>query len=95
VIIVKKTATIHMRVDGDLKESAENLLNSLGLSITEVMNIFLYQVVLNEGLPFEVKKPRYNVITELAMQEVRKMNDDNSKTYSNSKELFEELDEDC
>jgi DNA-damage-inducible protein J len=92
---MKKTATIHMRVDEKLKEDAEKLLACLGLSITEAMSIFLHQVVMNDGLPFEVRKPRYGVETELAMQEVREMDNENSKTYSGSKELFEELDLDC
>lgn len=47
------------------------LFASLGMSLTEAVNIFLHKSILEGGLPFEVKRPRYNASTEAAMLEAR------------------------
>ena len=52
-----KNETLHIRVNGDVKQSAENTLEVLGLSISEAVNIFLHQISLVGGLPFDVRIP--------------------------------------
>ena len=52
-----KTATIHMRVEPELKESAEDILKCLGLTTSDAINMMLNQVVLRRGLPFDVSVP--------------------------------------
>ena len=86
-----KTDTLHIRVDPTIKQKAEKTLNDLGLSITEAINVFLNQVILNDGIPFEIRKPRYNKETIQAMEDTK--NGKNlSKTFDNVNEMFEELD---
>lgn len=92
-----KTDTLHIRVEPEIKKNAENTLNKLGLSTTEAINIFLHQVILTGGLPFDVILPRYNTETEVAMQEARDIASGkvSTKGYASAKELFEELDAEC
>lgn len=52
-----KTETLHIRVNEKVKSNAEETLSKLGISISEAINIFLCQVELTGGLPFEVKLP--------------------------------------
>ena len=52
-----KNETLHIRVNGDVKQDAENTLEVLGLSISEAVNMFLHQISLVGGLPFEVRLP--------------------------------------
>lgn len=52
-----KTETLHIRVNENVKENAENTLGMLGISISEAVNMFLCQVNLVGGIPFEVKLP--------------------------------------
>jgi len=52
-----KNETLHIRVNGNVKANAEKTLEELGLSISEAVNILLYQIPLVGGLPFDVKKP--------------------------------------
>ena len=52
-----KTAMIMARIEPDLKTDAEKILKKLGLSTTEAINLFLSQIRLHKGLPFEVKIP--------------------------------------
>lgn len=52
-----KDANVFARVDASLKEQAEGILNQLGMPMSNAINIFLNQVVLRRGLPFEVTLP--------------------------------------
>ncbi len=86
-----KTDTLHIRIEPTVKQRAEETLKDLGLSITEAINVFLNQVILNDGIPFEIRKPRYNKETIQAMEDTK--NGKNlSKTFDNVNEMFEELD---
>lgn len=86
-----KTDTLHIRIEPSVKQRAEETLKDLGLSITEAINVFLNQVILNDGIPFEIRKPKYNKETIQAMEDTK--NGKNlSKTFDNVNEMFEELD---
>lgn len=52
-----KTATIRARMEPALKEHVDQIFHKLGLNTTEAINLFYKQVVLNNGLPFELKIP--------------------------------------
>ena len=86
-----KTDILHIRVEPSVKKKAEATLNDLGLSITEAINVFLNQVILNDGIPFEIRKPRINKETIQALEDTK--NGKNlSKTFNNVDEMFKELD---
>ena len=50
-----KTANLYTRIDPELKEQAEYILNSLGLPPSSAITMFYKQVVLQQELPFDVK----------------------------------------
>lgn len=86
-----KTDTLHIRIEPIVKQRAEETLNDLGLSITEAINVFLNQVILNDGIPFEIRKPKFNKETIQAIEDTK--NGKNlSKTFDSVDEMFEELD---
>jgi DNA-damage-inducible protein J len=91
-----KTETLHIRVEADVKAGVESTLKTLGLSTTEAINIFLHQVILAGGLPFEVKNPQYNAETIAAIQEARDIAVGKipSKSYNSVAELMEDLNSD-
>ena len=66
-----KSASISMRVNPRIKAEAEAIYGSLGMTLTEAINIFLHKSILEGGLPFDVRQPRYNSETEAAMREAR------------------------
>ncbi len=53
-IPMSKTTSIYARVEPEIKEQAEIVLNKLGIPMSNVINIFLRQIILQNGLPFEV-----------------------------------------
>ncbi len=90
-----KTANINIRIDPDTKRSAEKLFSSFGITITDAINIFLRKSIMEGGLPFEVKQPRYNAETEAAINEARAImcGQIQAKRYSSAHALFGELDD--
>ncbi len=64
-----KSAEIRSRIEPDLKEGASRVLAECGLNLSDAIRLFLRQVVVKNGLPFELKVP--NAITRAAMEEAR------------------------
>jgi len=62
-----KTAMIRARTTPDLKTETERVFEKLGISTSEAINLFLSQVRLRKGLPFDVKIP--NKTTLKAMKD--------------------------
>lgn len=54
---MSKTAIIRARVEPELKEQAETILERLGVSTTQAIAMFYKQVILRKGLPFPVVIP--------------------------------------
>lgn len=54
---MQKTATLNLRVDPDVKQSAESVLAQLGISMSTAIDMFLRQVSLTGGIPFRVALP--------------------------------------
>lgn len=52
-----KTTDVRCRIDEDLKARATEVLSACGLSISDAMRLFLRQVVVTQGLPFDVRVP--------------------------------------
>lgn len=52
-----RTSNIYVRVEPDVKEKAEAVLDKLGIPMSNAVTIFLRQVIMQNGLPFEVRIP--------------------------------------
>jgi DNA-damage-inducible protein J len=52
-----KSANVYARIEPDVKEQAESILSALGIPASNAINMFYKQIILNRGLPFEVKIP--------------------------------------
>mgnify|MGYP002508121983 CR=1 FL=1 len=51
------TISTQVRIDETTKKQAVELLEGLGLNLSDAINMFLKQVVLQNGIPFDVKYP--------------------------------------
>ena len=89
-----KIHILHIRVEPKVKEKAEEILNDLGLSISEAVSVFLNQAILNEGIPFEIRKNRYSNSTIKVMEDT-KHGKNLSNTFDSVDKMFEELDKQC
>ena len=55
---MSRTANVFARVEPELKEQAESVLEQLGIPMSSAVGMFLRQVVLQKGIPFEMKLPK-------------------------------------
>lgn len=51
---MKKNSYVRARVDSHLKHDTDIIFNSMGLSTTEAIRLFLVQVRIQKALPFRV-----------------------------------------
>lgn len=85
-----KTSNIYVRVEPNIKEEAEIVLEQLGIPMSNAVSIFLRQVVMQNGLPFDVKIPSSRPIAiadmseaQFNMEMLKAHNDfEKGKTYS-------------
>ena len=47
--------TIQVRTDSEVKAAADQIFNKLGITMSDGINIFLRQVNMHSGFPFELK----------------------------------------
>lgn len=87
------TTNINVRVDSVLKQEAEALFNDLGLNMSSAINLFPRSAIYYNGIPFELKRPTPNRITEAALNEYNEMkkNPDNYKRYASFDEILDEV----
>jgi DNA-damage-inducible protein J len=71
-----KTETLHIRVNDSVKSTAEETLGKLGITVSEAVNMFLCQVNLTGGIPFEVKLPAPERIVANSDEELRRKLDE-------------------
>ena len=54
-----KSANLYARIEPDLKEQAETILTALGIPASNAITMFYKQIILRNGLPFDVKLPEH------------------------------------
>lgn len=82
-----RTANISVRTEPDTKKKAELILKHLGLTTSEAINLFLRRVIIEKGLPFEVRIPNKATLEALMDSELNQ----DMTTYENADDLFEDL----
>jgi DNA-damage-inducible protein J len=83
-----KSAVIQTRIDPVIKKKAQNIFNQLNISMSEAISIFLTQVTLKRGIPFEITLP--NDVTADTL--IKSENGKSLHKVSSVNKLFKELD---
>jgi DNA-damage-inducible protein J len=86
--IMAKTATIQTRVDPVIKHNAQIILKKLNISMSEAISMYLSQITLHNGIPFELKIP--NQVTAKTLKSAD--NGQDLHRVDSVDELFRELD---
>ena len=81
-----KTQTT-IRVEEVIYHQAKEILSKIGLNYSQAISVFNNMIVLNNGLPFEVKIP--NKQTQIALDDLKNRK---GKSFNNIDELFDDLD---
>jgi len=87
-----ESTNLNIRTDKEIKMQAERIFEALGLNMTTAVNIFLRQVIRENGIPFEVKLNVPNDITARAITEGRVLAyDKDAVGYSSMSDLRKAL----
>lgn len=91
-MFMAKDSVINIRTDAATKQAIEKLYSQFGITVSDAVNIFFRKSLMEGGLPFEMKQPRYNRETEEAIQEARDMASGKIQTQSKSvDDFFQEM----
>lgn len=80
-----KTANLYARIEPDVKEQAEAILSALGIPASNAINMFYKQIILQRGLPFEVKMPEAR-LADVSVLSDAKVDAELEKGYTDMKE---------
>lgn len=87
------TVQTQIRIDEDLKKDTTAIFAALGIDMSTAVNMFLRQVRLYKGLPFDVRIPEFKDDIVEAMREAEEITkDSNVKIYKDFSEFLSELD---
>lgn len=79
-----KSANLYARIEPDLKEQAEAILNALGIPASNAITMFYKQIVLHNGIPFDLKIPNHS--TDISRMTESQFNEELEKGYKNMQE---------
>ena len=82
-------AQISMRIDDEVKRSAERTLNEIGLSMSAAINIFLKTVARENRIPFELSADPFYSKENMAELEKRAADVRSGKSILKEHELIE------
>ena len=57
-----KSSNLYARIEPEVKEKAESILATLGISVSGAINMFYKQIILQKGIPFDVKIPSTTLV---------------------------------
>ena len=96
-----------VRINEKIKQEITPILDDLGISLSEAINMFLHQIKLNNGIPFDLKRKtafelndrygsyicEYGHIHDYSKVNIGELEKEahNNKTYNNAKEMIEDI----
>lgn len=57
-----KSSNLYVRTEPEVKEKAESILATLGISVSGAINMFYKQIILQKGILFDVKIPSTTLV---------------------------------
>ncbi len=76
-----------IRVDEESYIAAKKILKQIGMNYSQAISVFNNMIVLNKGLPFELKLP-----TQETQQALKELENRDGRTFESVDALFEDLD---
>ncbi|MCL1820491.1 MAG: type II toxin-antitoxin system RelB/DinJ family antitoxin [Oscillospiraceae bacterium] len=80
---MQRTSSVYARVEPEIKEQAEQVLNKLGIPMSNAIGLFLRQIIIQRGIPFEMKLPTRKPLAIGAMT-AEELNAELEKGYASS-----------
>lgn len=80
---------VRARIDGVVKQEATQVLEKMGLSVSDAIRMLLIRVAREKALPFEVRIPTAETVAAM-----RELENGGGKTFTNVADLMADLNED-
>lgn len=92
-LIMSKSANLNIRMKPEVKDGAENILKKLGIPPSSAIDMFYRQIIMNKGLPFEVKLTNESLvdISEISTEELNNLLDEGFESIE--KGQYESIDD--
>ena len=84
-----KNELIHIRIEPTVKEKSEEIFKKLGINMSYAISLFLNQVIIKNGFPFEVELPHFNQEEAEKLSKVIESIDKNAKENENNKNIIQ------
>ena len=62
--MIMKNEVIHARISEDIKKECDSILSNIGISMSQAIDLYLRQIVLKRGIPFELNEMQKETPTE-------------------------------
>ena len=59
--MAKESGVVYVRMDANLKKQAEAILDELGISAAGAVQMLYKQIIMNQGIPFDLKLRKQSV----------------------------------
>ena len=83
---MEKTATLNLRVNPKVKARAEEVLSRLGIPMSTAVDMYLNQISLTGGIPFNVTLPKAPVSVNADLMRVQEIHDILREGYEDVRE---------
>lgn len=83
-----KSELIHIRIEPDVKEQSEVIFRRLGVNTSYAVSMFLNQVILRGGFPFDVELPKNNYDEHLNLAFAIESTGGNGKVNEKNKNIL-------
>ena len=83
---MSRDTVVRARIDSETKARAAEVLQAMGLSVSDAIRLLLLRVADEKRLPFAVQAP--NAVTVKAMKE---LDEGKGKCFGSTEELFQDL----
>lgn len=81
---MEKTATLNLRVNPTVKQSAELVLSKLGIPMSTAIDMYLNQISLTGGIPFAVTLPKAPASVNTTMMSDEEIHEKLRKGYADA-----------
>lgn len=82
------TEIVRTRIDSELKSSATEILEGMGMTVSQAIRMLLVQIVQDKELPFKVKAPNAQTLAVMDATD----RGEGLRSHESTAALFKELD---
>lgn len=86
------TTTVSFRTDADLRKDADRFFETVGMTMSTAINLYLHKIVMEQRIPFEISVPAMSKESIAALQEAEELKRPGvGKVFKNVDELRKDL----